>query len=278
MKNLWLILTKYNAFFFFIIFFGFAYYLVVQNNTFQRASAVNSSNQLVGSAYAKINSWQRYLHLSENNALLASENARLKEQLQRFKVADSLAQGSVVDTSGTVQYHYIVAKVTNNSIHQKNNYITLDKGRLSGIKKGMGVICTSGIVGIVLNVSDHFSTVQSLLHSETRISAALEDSEAFGSLTWGENYDAQIGALKDIPNHVKVRKGEAVFTSGFSLFPPGITIGNVLEAGESSGGDSFLDIKVKLSTPFYNLQHVYVVDDVFSNERNELESQNENNG
>ncbi|PPL02114.1 rod shape-determining protein MreC [Parapedobacter indicus] len=277
MKNLWLILTRYNAFFLFIVFFGFAYYLVVQNNTFQRASAVNTSNQLVGAAYAKINGWKSYLHLSEDNALLAEENARLKEQLQRVMAPDSLAQGTVVDSIENVQYHYIVAKVTNNSIHQKNNYITLDKGRVHGIQKGMGVISASGIVGIVLNVSDHFSTVQSLLHSETRVSAALEDSKAFGSMTWGEGYDARVGMLKDIPNHVKVRKGEAVLTSGFSLFPPGIPIGKVIETG-ISGGDSFLDIKVELSTPFHNLQHVYVVDDLLAGERTELESQNENNG
>ncbi|GGC29038.1 rod shape-determining protein MreC [Parapedobacter defluvii] len=277
MKNLWLILTKYNAFFFFVVFFVFAYYLVVQNNTFQRASAVNSSNELVGAAYAKINGWKSYLHLSEDNALLAEENARLKEQLQRLMAPDSLEQGTVVDSSEKVQYHYIVAKVTNNSIHQKNNYITLDKGRIHGIKKGMGVISASGIVGIVLNVSDHFSTVQSLLHSETRVSAALEDSKAFGSLTWGDSYDAQVGTLKDIPNHVKVRKGEAVFTSGFSLFPPGIPIGRVIQTGVS-GGDSFLDIKIELSTQFHNLQHVYVVDDILAAERTELESQNENNG
>jgi len=278
MKNLWLILTKYNAFFLFIVFFGFAFYLVVQNNTFQRASAVNSSNQLVGGAYAKINGWRNYLHLSEDNARLAAENARLKEQLQQIQVSDSLTQGTVVDSTGAIQYHYIVAEVTNNSIHQKNNYITLNKGRLQGIKKGMGVICASGIVGIVLNVSDHFSTVQSLLHSETRISAALEDSKAFGSLTWGDNYNTQTGTLKDIPNHIRVREGEAVFTSGFSLFPPGVAIGKVREAGASTGGDSFLDIKVELSTPFYNLQHVYVVDDILADERTELESQNENNG
>src|SRR5690606_3344383 len=249
MKNLWLILTKYNAFFFFVVFFGFAYYLVVQNNTFQRASAVNSSNQLVGGAYAKINGWKSYLHLSEDNALLAEENAKLKEELQRQMAPDSLAQGTVEDSTGGIRYHYIVAKVTNNSIHQKNNYITLDKGRLHGIRKGMGVISAGGIVGIVLNVSDHFSTVQSLLHSETRVSAALEDSKAFGSLSWGDGFDPRVGTLKDIPNHVKVRKGEAVFTSGFSLFPPGIPIGNVVETG-ITGGDSFLDIRVGLSTPF----------------------------
>jgi len=277
MKNLWLILTKYNAFFLFIIFFGLAFYLVIKNNSFQRASAVNSSNQLVGTAYARINAWKSYLHLADENALLAEENATLRERLQQFTMPDSVVRGTVRDSARGIQYHYIVAKVTNNSIHQKNNYITLDKGRKHGIEKGMGVISSSGIVGIVLNVSEHFSTVQSLLHSETRISAELEDSHAFGSLMWGDNYDARMGILRDIPNHVKVREGEHVYTSGFSLFPPGILAGRVIETGVS-GGDSFLDIRVELSTQFHNLQQVYVVHDLLAKEKEALEAQNDDNG
>lgn len=277
MKNLWILINKYNAFFLFIGFFGFACYLVVQNNTFQRASTVNSANRVVGGTYAKINAWKSYLHLDEENAQLATENATLRKQLQYYTKPDSIVQGIVNDTLRDVQYHYIVAKVTNNSIHQKNNYITLDKGTRHGIRKGMGVIAANGIVGIVLNVSDHFATVQSILHSESRISAALEDSQSFGSLIWGDNFDFRIATLKDIPNHVKVREGELVYTSGFSLFPPGILIGKVVETG-ISGGDSFLDIKIELSTNFHNLQQVYVVEDLFAGERADLEALNENNG
>ncbi|HWK58273.1 MAG TPA: rod shape-determining protein MreC [Parapedobacter sp.] len=277
MKNLWLILTKYNAFFFFVLFFTFAVYLVIQNNSFQRASAINSSNEFIGSAYARINAWQSYLHLRELNVQLAEENASLREQLQLLTAPDSVVSGAVTDSAGNIQYRYVVAKVTNNSIHQKNNYITLDKGRKHGIEKGMGVITSNGIVGIVLNVSAHFSTVQSLLHSETRVSAALEDSGAFGSLMWGDNYNAQLGLLKDIPNHVKVREGEQVFTSGFSLFPPGILVGQVAQTG-ASGGDSFLDIHIKFSTQFHNLRQVYVVVDMLADEKETLESQSENDG
>ncbi|MGK6352861.1 rod shape-determining protein MreC [Parapedobacter sp. DT-150] len=277
MKNLWLILTRYNAFFLFVVFFGFACYLVIQNNTFQRASAVNSSNELVGSVYAKISAWKSYLHLGEENTQLAEENAALREQLQQYTTPDTVVQGAVNDTLRDVRYHYIVSKVINNSIHQKNNYITLDKGRKHGIEKGMGVISSNGIVGIVLNVSEHFSTVQSLLHTGTRVSAALEDSQAFGSLVWGDQYDSRMGTLKDIPNHVKVRKGELVYTSGFSLFPPGIAVGKVVETGVS-GGDSFLDITVELSTSFHNLQQVYVVHDLQAGEKETLESENDDNG
>src|SRR5690606_22345044 len=139
MKNLWLILNKYNAFFFFVIFFGYAVYLVVQNNSFQRASAVNSSNEFIGSAYARINAWQSYLNLREVNTQLAEENAGLRERLQLLAAPDSIVGGAVTDSMGNIRYRYVVAKVTNNSIHQKNNYITLDKGRKHGVKKGMGV-------------------------------------------------------------------------------------------------------------------------------------------
>lgn len=277
MKNLWILINKYNAFFLFIGFFGFACYLVVQNNTFQRASTINSSNRIVGGTYAKINAWKSYLHLDEENTQLAAENAALRKQLQYYATPDTITQGLINDSIHDVQYHYVVAKVTNNSIHQKNNYITLDKGLKHGVQKGMGVISANGIVGIVLNVSEHFATVQSLLHSESRISAALEDSQSFGSLVWGDNYDFRIATLKDIPNHVKVREGELVYTSGFSLFPPGILVGEVIETG-ISGGDSFLDIKIELSTNFHNLQQVYVVQDLFAEEKADLEALSENNG
>jgi len=277
MRNLWILIHKYNAFFLFILFFGFSCYLVVKNNTFQRASAVNSSNELVGNAYSWINNWKSYLHLSESNARLAEENAALREQLQRFTDPDSVIRATVTDTVAKVRYHYIVARVTNNSIHQKNNYITIDKGRKHGIRKGMGVIAAKGIVGIVLNVSDNFATIQSLLHSESRISASLEDSRAFGSLVWGDNFDSRYASLRDIPNHIKVREGEHVYTSGYSLFPPGVLIGKVASAG-TSGGDSFIDISVELSTPFYNLLEVYVVDDLLAEEKEALEALTDDNG
>src|SRR5690606_27954734 len=229
------------------------------------------------SVYAWMNSWKSYLHLSESNTRLAEENAALREQLQRFTNPDSIERVAVNDTINQVRYHYIVARVTNNSIHQKNNYITIDKGRKHGIRKGMGVIAAKGIVGIVLNVSEHFATIQSLLHSESRVSASLEDSQAFGSLVWGDSFDSRFAALRDIPNHVKVREGELVYTSGYSLFPPGVVIGKVTAAG-TSGGDSFLDIKVELSTPFHNLLQVYVVEDVFAAEKEALEALTDDNG
>ncbi|MBP3943879.1 rod shape-determining protein MreC [Sphingobacteriaceae bacterium WQ 2009] len=281
MRALWLFLRRYNAFFWFILFFGFSLVLVVLKNNYQRSSAFNSSNALVGEAYARINSWKSYLLLTETNENLAKENAQLRNNLQYFTTHDTTRMTTVlpkIDSAQVSRYDFQVAKVTNNSVHQKSNYITLDKGLADGVEKGMGVISSNGVVGYVLHVSKHFCTVQSLLHPDTKISVTLDSTDVFGSLVWGNNIDYRLAMVKDIPNHVKVKKGEKVYTSGFSEhFPKGIYVGMVMETGITSG-DSFLDLRIILSNDFAKLQQVYIVKDIYAKEKRELEALNQDNG
>ncbi len=281
MKTLWLFLRRYNAFFWFILFFGFSAVLVILNNNYQRATFFNSSNAVIGEAYARINSWKSYLLLAESNADLAAENAHLRNQLQHYISNDSTLLDSIIppmDSSKMSHYEFKVANVTNNSVHQKSNFLTLDKGSLDGVEEGMGVISSSGVVGYILHVSKHYSTVQSLLHPDTKISVTLDSTEVFGSLVWGSNIDYRLAMVKDIPNHVKVKKGEKVYTSGFSEhFPKGIYVGRVMETDISSG-DSFLDLRIILSNDFSKLQQVYIVKDIYAKEKRELESLNQDNG
>jgi len=274
MRNLLVFISKYNAFFFFIIFFVASLVLMIRNNSFQRASILNSSNLLIGQSYERINSFQAYLHLAQINDSLATENARLRASLASSFYIDSVEQKTVKDTTHLQQYTYLVAQVVNNSIHLKNNSITINKGLRHGVKKGMGVICSSGIVGMVDNVSAHYATIKTLLHEDVKISARISENQAFGSLVWGqENYDPQIAVLKDIPNHVEVEKGYHIVTSGYSaLFPRDIAIGRVLVSRKKSGEISS-DIKVKLSTDFSTLAYVYIVKSTLSTERQQLELQ-----
>lgn len=272
MKNIWVLLTKYNALFLFLLFFGISFLFVVTNNDFQRASTWNSSHALIGSVYDQTSRWTNYLKLADANQELLNENARLRRQLYLLESRDTSRLQTVTDTAGIPQYTYLSARVINNSIRQKNNYITIDKGSRQGIEKGMGVIGPNGVVGIVLNVSPNFATIQSILHGDSRISAALVTSHAFGSLVWGGHYDPKKALLKDIPNHIEVNAGEKVVTSGYSLFPPGIRVGTVLESAVASG-ESFLELTIELSTDFHNLQYVYVVMANFTEELDKLQSE-----
>lgn len=278
MKNLWLFLIRYNAIFWFVLFFSVSIIFAVRNNNYQKASFVNSSNVMVGSFYKEINSWKSYLSLGEMNENLASENAQLRKRLQAYTLADTSNTGvHLVDSIEANRYAFIVASVANNSVHQKSNYLTLDKGSNDGVEKGMGVITSNGVVGIIINTSSHFSTVQSLLHPDTKVSVTLDSSKVFGSLVWGNNIDPRLAMVRDIPNHINVKKGEKVFTSGYSLFPAGIQVGRIVETGIISG-ESFLDLRILLSTNFSNLNHVYIVKDNLIEEKQALEDLNQDNG
>lgn len=278
MRNLWLFLIRYNAIFWFILFFVTSIILVVRHNNFQRSSFISSSNVVIGSYYQQVNSWKSYLSLHETNEELAAENGALRQQIQNLLQVDTTADTiRIIDSIEQGRYAFIVANVANNSVHKKNNYLTLDKGSADGVEKGMGVITSNGVVGVVLQTSAHFSSVQSLLHPDTRVSVVLDSTGVIGSLVWGNSIDHRYGVVRDIPNHVQVEKDEKVYTSGFSLFPAGIQVGKIMETGVSSG-ESFLDLKIELSTNFSNLHHVYVVKDLLIKEKEELEADSENNG
>ena len=273
MLNLWRFISKYNAFFLFIIYLTISIIFLLKNNDFQRSSTLNSSNQIVGSVYEKVNFINKYLHLTVANDSLVKENIKLRNQLKSSFFDDSLVTKIVTDTINRVQYEYIVGEVVNKSITSRNNYITINRGAKHGIKKGMGVIGSSGVVGIVWNVSEDFSSIQSVLHEDTRITSSIEGTSYFGPLVW-QGKDPFIVTLTDIPNQFDLKPNAKVITSGFSvIFPKGILVGTVLKSGVKGGG-SFLDISVKLSTNFYALQYVYVIKNNFATEQETLEATN----
>ncbi|WP_316838015.1 rod shape-determining protein MreC [Pedobacter nutrimenti] len=273
MRNLWIFINRYNAFFLFIIFFTIGIVLTVKNNAYQRSVTLNSTNEVVGQAYEKLNVFKRYMNLGQVNDSLANENAKLYSQLLKMKNIDSAKNTTVKDTTTHQQYTYLAARVIKNSITLRNNIITINKGSLDGIKKDMAVISPQkGVVGFIREVSDHLATIQSLLHKDTKISVTTKKNNALGSLVWGEkNFNYQKAYIKDIPNHFKINLGDTIVTSGFASFPPGIPVGRVSNAGIATG-DNFLTIEINLFNDFSTLQYVYVIKDKFAEEQKALES------
>ena len=80
MRNLLRFLWKYSNFVLFILMEVCCFYLIFQNNSFQRASWINSSNAFAGNVFTTVNSIKEYFALKETNELLAAENARLRTQ------------------------------------------------------------------------------------------------------------------------------------------------------------------------------------------------------
>jgi rod shape-determining protein MreC len=272
MRNLLIFITKYNAFFLFLIFEASSFVIYVKYNSFQKASFINSTNKVTGALYTQVNELYDYMALREINDSLANENARLRNQLKASFYVDTLGKRKVNDTVYKQQYTYVVAKVINNSVNRSNNYITIDRGSRQGIVKGMGVICSSGLVGKVVFVGEHLSIVQSLLHKDSRFSAMLAKNKEIGYIEWSDDLDPHKGYLKDVSNNAQPKLGEQVVTSEFSLFPAGIPIGKVSNLHTKAGGFA-LNMEVRLAVDFSKLQYVDVVINKLAQEQAGLEAQ-----
>ncbi len=275
MRNLFAFIWRNYEYFLFLILEVGCFFLLFQNNNFHKAAYITSANRVAGQVYQGMSQVGQYFRLKNANEALANENAMLhnmlKDSYMDLKVRDSL----IKDTLLRQQYHYTSARVINNSVNRRNNYLTIDRGRLQGIKPETAVICSNGIVGIVKDVSDNFSSILCLLHKDARISVKIKHTNFFGSLVW-EGGDYRYATLNDIPVNVELAKGDTIQTNAYStLFPEGVMAG-VIESFELKPGKNFYVIRVKLSTDFKNLSYVYVIDNLMKEEQQKLEMRSQN--
>ena len=80
----------------------------------------------------------------------------------------------------------------------------------------MAVLCPEGVVGVVNDVSTHFASIISVLHSDSRISAKVYPANQLGNIIWEEG-NTETANILDIPQHININKGDSVFTSGYFL-------------------------------------------------------------
>lgn len=270
MRNLIFFLYKYYTFILFFSLELFSFIILYQYNNYQRASFLNYTGSIASGFYQTINNTTNYFSLRNINDSLMAENARLRAQMINAYYQSGFAQTSINDTVYKQQYSYISANVVNNSVTKRNNYITIDKGSLAGIKSDMGVIGSNGVVGIVTSVSAHYATIRSALNSNTKISCMLRKNSAFGSLEWNGD-DPKFSSLKYVNKHVPITGNDEVVTSNYStLFPEGIPVGKIY-SHSLDAGDNFHLIKVELYTNFAMLKNVYVIRNIFKEEQQSLE-------
>jgi rod shape-determining protein MreC len=247
------------------------FYLMYRNNGYQGSSIFNSANKLSANVYGTAASVREYLLLKDENARLATENAKLYNMLKNGYMAVPLNEYMRKDTLYKQQYTYRSAKTVNSSINRRSNYITLNVGSNQGIERDMAVINSDGVVGFVKDVSSNFSSVMSLLHKDMRVNCQLKNDGTYGPLIW-DGKDYQYCLLKDIPLHTKLKAGDIVETSERSgIFPEGIKVGTV-ESYEQISGEPFLTVKIKLVTDFKKLNYVFVIKNKFKVERDSLEA------
>ncbi|MCD4696011.1 MAG: rod shape-determining protein MreC [Bacteroidales bacterium] len=253
MRRLFAYILKHNFTILFLLLEVFAFMFLIQND-YQGSILINTSGKLTGSVFNSYNNITHYLSLKKANEILSEENTRLRQQLEEsFRMIDT----NTFYTKDTA-YRYIHSRVINNTIGKQKNYLILNKGLKHGIQKDMGVISSGGVVGTVVEVSQNFARVMSVLHIRNKINARIKKNRHLGNLEWnGKDY--KFGLLTDIPSHVELLKGDSIITSGNSnIFPEGISIG-IVEEYYNNAGNKFNTAVINFTVDFNNLYDVYVI-------------------
>lgn len=274
MRNLLEFLAKYNHWLLFVFLEVISVVLLFQYNSYQGSVWFSSSNVVAGKIYEWNSAVESFFSLTRVNEKLTLRNFYLERQVDQLRrlYAEKTRDTTVIERNELRflnEYRLVPAKVVSNSVNRADNLITINKGRTDGVEVDMGVACGTGIVGIVYLVSDHYSVVMPVLNVKSRISCAIRHRGYFGYLQWTGG-DPAVAYVEDIPRHARFKRGDWVETSGYSsIFPPGVSVGKIVEVYNSRDGLSYR-LKVQLSTDFGCLRDVCVINDKGIAERTRL--------
>lgn len=265
MNNLLDFLSRHYHWFLFVFLEVICAVLLFQYNNYQSSVWFSSANVVTGKVYEVNSKITQFFSLVKLNEELTHRNVYLEQQVQALynqleekDVDTTLAKGASMKV--LEHFRVIPAKVVSNSVDKKDNLITIDKGEADGVRKDMGVVCGTGVVGIVYMAGKHYSVVIPVLSSKSSISCTIDGRGYVGYLHWtGGN--SQMAYVDDIPRHARFRLYDRVVTSGYSsVFPPGIAVGKIRHVYNSSDGLSYR-LQVHLYTDFSRLRNVCVIDD-----------------
>lgn len=274
MQNLLAFFYRYYHWLLFILLEVASAVLIVQYNSYQGSVWITSANSVTG----KIFEWQaaveQFFRLERRDYLLTQRNMELEQKLWRARQQLLALQPDTAAVDSCLSHaldglQIVPAKVVSSSLNRPDNLITIDRGRADGLQPDMGVVSGTGLVGVVYMASDHYAVVMPLLNRHSRVSCAIRGSDYFGYLMW-DGRSAAEAYMEDVPRHALVEAGQWVETSGYSyIFPPGITVGQITDVGNSTDGLSYR-LKIRLAADFGCLRDVDVIADSDFQQRQQL--------
>ena len=269
MQRLLEILKKYDYVVVFVLLLVVSLVMIARTSHYQSSRLAMWSNGIAGGWYRGINSVGEYFGLKAENDRLAAENARLRAQLAESYISYSDTVFTVNDTVYRQRYSYTEAKVIKNSFSAQKNFIMIGKGSAHGIEPDMAVSSPDGIVGIVVATTRNFSTVMTVLHPDSRNSVKVLRTGTGGSVVW-DGKDYRYAQVLEVATTLPLYEGDTIVTSGLANdFPEGVPVGYVTTA-DTLRGTGFYRINIRLATDFSKLDHVYVINNKFKKEQEEL--------
>lgn len=213
---------------------------------------------------------ERYYSYMFRYEALEAENESLKEQIANMEDAARKAdaterenarlrnQLSFKETHET--YDEVDAYIIGWSSTDWSNTVTINRGSNAGIEENMVAITDVGeVVGLVTQVGANFAVVKTVLDSTLEISATITTSGYNGMVSGGyiEGNDKYL-QMDYLPSSAIIRNKDQVVTSGSTLYPRGLILGSVVDAGFKETGVAKYAV-LKPAAEISSLEQIFIV-------------------
>jgi rod shape-determining protein MreC len=194
----------------------------------------------------------RNLELEAEISQLQSEIIELKQQVADIRVLSALVDFARTNPTNEYQAANVIGRDTSPFMQ----YLIIDRGSDSGLRRGMPVVTQNGLVGRIASVLPNAARVQLITDPDSLINVKIEPSGEKGVLQGQVTGDVIVDM---IPKTAKVNPGDLVLTSGLGgNYPPDIIIGQITGL-RSRENDLFQRATVQLAVDFENLDIVLVI-------------------
>ena len=201
---------------------------------------------------------------------LAAENAELKAQIAPMedvaRQADSVNRenarlrrlNNLLSTNES--YKMVDAYIIGWNSTDCNSTLTINRGTKAGMEANMCAVTENGqVVGLVTEAGPNYAVIKTVLDSTLEISGTISVS-GYNGMVGGGYIDGHETLLKMeyLPSAAIIRNTDQVVTSGSTVYPKGLIIGNVVDAGfEETGVAKFalLEPAAEINT----LEQVFII-------------------
>ena len=179
---------------------------------------------------------------------LAAENELLEERIAEME--DVARQADVVTRENQrlrkllelreahEDYEWTDAYIIAWSSTDWENTFTINRGTSSGIQENMCAITANGeVVGLVTEAGPNYAEVTTVLDSTLEISGTISTSGYNGMVKGGYiNGHETLLQMNYLPSSAIIRNKDQVVTSGSTVYPRGLIMGTIVDAGFEETG------------------------------------------
>ncbi|MCB9366102.1 MAG: rod shape-determining protein MreC [Calditrichaeota bacterium] len=218
----------------------------------------DSTSEIIGVAATPLqfvrkifNIWLDHDLLRKHAQNLSTENSELRDAL----IENQRLRG-MLNMQERLPFQTVPASVISAVGPALGGQYRISTGALAGVTINSAVITPLGLVGKVIETTDHTSLVQTLVGNSYGVAVMLERTRMRGILRWT---GIDRWTLSGLPTGVDVKPGDLVITAGTgAVFPKGLRVGVVTDESSviSTYGESWI---VQPFVEFRSVEDVFVI-------------------